>query len=96
LAAAESSLPAQRPDEEEQQPRQQKQADWRPKRLVRTVLSSEADSKPFGRQMAREAKQRRFYEALCRASWETGRPGTGRSGSSTFRLSHRSWISSTC
>jgi hypothetical protein len=67
LAAAESSLPAQRPDEEEQQPRQQKQADWRPKRLVRTVLSSEADSKPFGRQMAREAKQRRFYEALCRA-----------------------------
>jgi hypothetical protein len=41
--------------------------DWRPKRLVRTVLSSVSDSKTFGRQMAREAKQRRFYEATSRA-----------------------------
>ena len=31
-------------------------ADWRPKRLVRTVLSSLAASKDFGKQMAREAK----------------------------------------
>ena len=41
--------------------------DWRPKRLVRTVLSSVANSEQFGRQMAREAKQRRFYEAPSRA-----------------------------
>lgn len=41
--------------------------DWRPKRLVRTVLSSVADAERFGRQMAREAKQRRFYEAPARA-----------------------------
>jgi hypothetical protein len=41
--------------------------DWRPKRLVRTVLSSMADSEQFGRQMAREASQRRFHEALSRA-----------------------------
>jgi hypothetical protein len=41
--------------------------DWRPKRLVRTVLSSVASSKVFGRQMAREAKQRRFHEARAKA-----------------------------
>lgn len=41
--------------------------DWRPKRLVRTVLSSVANSERFGRQMAREAKQRRFHEASARA-----------------------------
>ena len=38
-------------------------ADWRPKRLVRTVLSSIANSKTFGKQMEREAKRRRFGEA---------------------------------
>src|SRR5690606_36227433 len=42
-------------------------ADWRPKRLVRTVLSSMASSKEFGRQMAREAKRRRFGEAQAKA-----------------------------
>jgi hypothetical protein len=36
---------------------------WRPKRLVRTVLSSIAESKVFGKQMEREAKRRRFFEA---------------------------------
>jgi hypothetical protein len=41
--------------------------DWRPKRLVRTVLASLACSKVFGRQMAREAKRRRFFEAMARA-----------------------------
>jgi hypothetical protein len=41
--------------------------DWRPKRLLRTVLSSVASSHQFGRQMAREAKRRRFYEAEARA-----------------------------
>jgi len=41
--------------------------DWRPKRQVRTVLSSMACSEEFGRQMAREAKRRRFPEAKARA-----------------------------
>lgn len=36
---------------------------WRPKRLVRTVLSSVAEAKVFGGQMAREAKRRRFHDA---------------------------------
>jgi hypothetical protein len=40
---------------------------WRPKQLVRTVLSSVADSKNFGGQMAREAKRRRFFEAQAKA-----------------------------
>ncbi len=48
--------------------------DWRPKRLVRTVLSSVASSEPFGRQMAREARQRRFYEASARAFLGDGLP----------------------
>ena len=42
-------------------------ADWRPKRLVRTVLASLACSKAFGKQMVREAKRRRFFEAAARA-----------------------------
>ena len=43
-------------------------ADWRPQRLVRRpVLSSMAESKDFGKQMAREAKRRRFSEASAKA-----------------------------
>jgi hypothetical protein len=49
-------------------------ANWRPKRLVRTVLSSLADSKQFGKQMAREAKRRRFSEANARAFLGDGLP----------------------
>ncbi len=49
-------------------------ADWRPKRLVRTVLSSLAASKDFGKQMAREAKRRRFFEAMARAFLGDGLP----------------------
>lgn len=41
--------------------------DWRPKRLVRTVLSSLAEAKVFGAQMYREAKRRRFFEAVAKA-----------------------------
>jgi len=48
--------------------------DWRPKRLMRTVLSSVATSEQFGRQMAREAKQRRFHEASARAFLGDGLP----------------------
>lgn len=57
---------APKPVEEDEEPGVPNE-DWRPKRLVRTVLSSVACSQEFGRQMAREAKQRRFYEAVARA-----------------------------
>jgi hypothetical protein len=49
-------------------------ADWHPKRLVRTVLSSMAQSKDFGKQMAREAKRRRFGEATAKAFLGDGLP----------------------
>jgi hypothetical protein len=48
--------------------------DWRPKRLVRTVLSSLAGSDQFGRQMSREAKCRRFPEAAAKAFLGDGLP----------------------
>lgn len=48
--------------------------DWRPKRLVRTVLSSMKGSRDFGRQMAKEAKQRRFFEASAKAFLGDGLP----------------------
>lgn len=47
---------------------------WQPKRLVRTVLSSLADSKTFGRLMAREAQRRRFFEAQAKAFLGDGLP----------------------
>jgi hypothetical protein len=59
-----------RPDE----PPPQDDTDWRPKRLVRTVLSSLACSKEFGKQMAREASRRRFFEAAARAFLGDGLP----------------------
>jgi hypothetical protein len=49
-------------------------ADWRPKRVVRTVLSSLAESKEFGYQMVREAKRRRFFEADGKAFLGDGLP----------------------
>ena len=49
-------------------------ADWRPKRQVRTVLSSLSCSKDYGKQMAREAKRRRFFEATARAFVGDGSP----------------------
>jgi hypothetical protein len=49
-------------------------ADWRPQRLVRTVLSSMAESKVFGQQMVREAKRRRFFEASAQAFLGDGLP----------------------
>ncbi len=48
--------------------------DWKPKRQVRTVLSSMASSKIFGRQMKREAKERRFFEAKAQAFLGDGLP----------------------
>jgi len=49
-------------------------ADWRPRRLVRTCLSSLARSDKFGVQMAREAQRRRFAEAPHRAFVGDGLP----------------------
>ena len=49
-------------------------SDWRPKRLVRTVLSSMAASTEFGKQMSREAKRRRFSEAVAKAFLGDGLP----------------------
>jgi len=47
---------------------------WRPKRLVRTCLSSMAEAKVFGQQMKREADCRRFPEASARAFVGDGLP----------------------
>jgi hypothetical protein len=49
-------------------------AAWQPKRLVRTVLSSLAEAKTFGGQMAREAKRRRFFDAQAKAFLGDGLP----------------------
>lgn len=49
-------------------------ANWRPKRLVRTVVASLADSHAFGRQMQREARRRRFFEAVAQAFLGDGLP----------------------
>jgi len=54
-------------DEDEPQGPLGFEGDWRAKRLVRTVVSSMACSRQFGRQMAMEAKRRRFSEAAARA-----------------------------
>jgi hypothetical protein len=51
-----------------------KDGSHRPRVLVRTVLSSMADSKTFGHQMKHEAKQRRFDEASRRAFVGDGLP----------------------
>jgi hypothetical protein len=48
--------------------------DWRPKRLVRTVVASVKSSRDFGRQMAREAKRRRFEEAAAKVFLGDGLP----------------------
>jgi hypothetical protein len=51
-----------------------KECDWRPKRLVRTVVASVKCSRDFGRQMAREAKRRRFPEAAAKVFLGDGLP----------------------
>ena len=60
-------------------------ADWHPKRLVRTVLSSMAESKVFGKQMTREAKRRRFGEASAKAFLGDGLPWNWSIWKSHFR-----------
>lgn len=60
-------LPLDEPVGEERDGVAAPQEDWRPKRLVRTVVSSMARAKEFGQQMQREAKRRRFFEARIKA-----------------------------
>jgi hypothetical protein len=78
LAAPVPKDPAAQQDEPEEPAEEPPVSDgseeWRPKRLVRTVLSSMAQAKEFGRQMQREAKRRRFYEALAKAFLGDGLP----------------------
>jgi hypothetical protein len=73
-----SSLPGSAPNQHREDcPERAKLAkadDWRPKRLVRTVLASIAESKVFGKQMEREAKRRRFFEANAKAFLGDGLP----------------------
>jgi hypothetical protein len=70
-----SARPSERQDEDCTEPADLSAAhDWRPKRLVRTVLGSIADSKEFGKQMDREAKRRRFFEATAKAFLGDGLP----------------------
>jgi hypothetical protein len=77
LSVASASSPPesrQRPSEAPEHTALVPPADWHPRRLVRTVLSSMAGSKDFGKQMAREAKRRRFAEAAAKAFLGDGLP----------------------
>lgn len=64
------------PTEEPQaaNPAAEEEASWRPKRLVRTVVASVRNARDFGRQMAREAKRRRFLEGVARVFLGDGLP----------------------
>lgn len=63
---ADDSLPNEEADAESKCERQV-DSRHKPKRVLRTVLSSMKNSKRFGEQMSREAKRRRFDEALRKA-----------------------------
>lgn len=64
---------------------EENEEDWRPKRQVRTVLSSMARAKDFGRQMKREAQQRRLFEAEAKAFLGDGLPWNWSIWKSHFR-----------
>lgn len=64
-------LPAAAPGDSSQTPDRDA---WRAKRLLRTCLASMASSDQFGRQMEREARQRRFFEASRAAFLGDGLP----------------------
>ena len=64
--AADDSLPDEQDDDESKRDRQI-DPPHKPKRLLRTVLSSMKNSRQFGKQMSREAKRRRFNEASRKA-----------------------------
>jgi len=72
VAALEPRTPSEKGPEGDEPPIEP--PDWRPKCLVRTVLSSLACAAAFGAQMAREAKRRRFGEAVAKAFLGDGLP----------------------
>jgi hypothetical protein len=78
IAAPVSAMTAERQEDADDAPKTEatldKQSDWRPKRLVRTVVASVKSSRDFGRQMAREAKRRRFPEAAGKVFLGDGLP----------------------
>jgi hypothetical protein len=71
-AALERETPASPADADP--PAEPAHTDWRPRRLVRTVVSSMACSKAFGFQMEREARRRRFFEASAQVFLGDGLP----------------------
>jgi hypothetical protein len=72
VAALEPRMPMEKEEKQDDPPVEP--PDWRPQCLVRTVLSSLAAAAVFGKQMAREAKCRRFGEAAARAFLGDGLP----------------------
>ena len=66
--AAETAEPAAKESEKgPSQPPKKKKNDWRPKRKVRTSVSSFCSSDEFGPMVAAEARRRRFFEASRKA-----------------------------
>jgi len=64
---ADDALPDEQCDDELKRDKQVDSAPHKPKRVLRTVLSSMENSKQFGEHMSREAKRRRFDEAPRKA-----------------------------
>jgi len=73
-AAALAPPPETPPPDEEPPAEDPPDEEWRPRRQVRTCLSSMARSSAFGEQMEREARRRRFFEAPFRAFVGDGLP----------------------
>lgn len=73
---------------EEAESAPEKMPDWRPKRLVRTCLSSMAKSDDFGGQMARETQRRRFDKAPFRAFLGDGLPWNW----TIWRIHYKSYV----
>ena len=71
-------------------------ADWHPKRLVRTVLSSMAESKDFGKQNGGKPNGDGSPKRPPKRFWAMDYLGTGRFGNNTLETSRRSSISFTC
>jgi hypothetical protein len=74
VAAPAAMTPPDEEDDEERTLEVAGEGDWRPKRRLRTVISSMQNSRTFGRQMQREARRRRFFEAGLKAFLGDGLP----------------------
>jgi len=68
---------------------QAKDKSHKPKRILRTVLSSMRNVKSFGIQMQREAKRRKFHDAVRRAFVAMASPAIGKYTRLTFPRSFR-------